>query len=1042
MSSEIDSRSRWPNFISEVLEVSDLNALDTESAIAIRALKKDYSDRELFFLARKVSVLEEDPLPIKLDKLLAGDLGIAISRLPNEAKLQIGITAEDSLKVQIEKIKDYRGRVEIAHLDLSYLPITQIPIELLKFIIHSIDYTGSPILLDQQKSLLSAALANPSFKIKGFSSELLLTILEKSIHNPSIIKKILEVGFEADALNYKIVSYSLNHLNDSCLEQIIEDVLQGSLEKIPRFGALMPKTRFIDFVKRGYLPNLIIRIGPEKSALLFSGFFNKLLEKEKEIFLKKIPFSIDEIIPKYKLVDPEELGDCFTDLIRFSNCEFGINISAEVLQKWLDSKPELIRKFFDDVGVSNFHYFFENTINNLPSVRASISKIVSALNLEQQNTLSQYATYYFLKSETPLELFKEPEEWGSINLDAKISIFWTPNARQVFFFRRPSIKLLDLYCEIMALPNLEPHPFRLFDFANWFEDCSYEHLEIILKYFRGNCNFRFLDMKNLIEKSNKIDLETLRSHLNTCKENGFLDFNLEWVDKIHLNIDKRVVEKLREIKDANQYQVIFNLICSDFGILILPVSLCVDLIDRCKTQPPSYVFLGFIKTLDDKILRTYAEGLLRVLESLDAVEDPIYDPISKKFSYNHPLNGVDLTSVEDSLGTDLGRFSPRKPDVLDHPWLLMIAMQRSRLGSRWTPEHLKLLSFEIPSLFNREGFMPLLKEPLSQITFEDLTIYVNISSLLYPAIGNSLFSTAPPILDSASIALVRSENYQDPLTNTYRLLANFCGLEGNFKGAQLSGNFPYRTYEAMIPCAKYLDRPHQESLKQACTIAFELSCSQYRSAESIEAVTKKIQRGEFVTIPVGYTAYKGGHAVDVAFYKDEYAICNRGSRLSHTPIIVSYIYEKEKLNSDVLKYLLFNNFFIQNSTTTLGEQHQHLYLYTILPKILGGTLTSRAVLANPLSDYIKDQKRGNCSKASPLTAFKWYVFKYYSDQGLEEKAAISKAKELGSVLSYHMREKAIKEAEAVLEEVPESEKGNVISIIEKAKIKQPKKAPK
>ena len=238
-------------FVTQILQVADLKALDPVSRFSMEVLKKKYSDRQLFSLARKVSLLEEDPLSVKLDKLFGGELGLVVSRLPEAFKNEVGIVAEDTITTQIEKIKGYHGDFQIDHLDLSNLHITSIPVEILQCKIQSIDCSSTSLYLEDQKNLLAAAIANPNFKFNGFSQEVLLDVLEKNVSNPLIIKKILKIGFENRVLDSCIVALAFNNLKDDQLEFMLSDRIKS--QKIANCSKASPLPAFKWYVYKYYL---------------------------------------------------------------------------------------------------------------------------------------------------------------------------------------------------------------------------------------------------------------------------------------------------------------------------------------------------------------------------------------------------------------------------------------------------------------------------------------------------------------------------------------------------------------------------------------------------------------------------------------------------------------------------------------------------------------------------------------------------------------------------------------------------------------------
>jgi len=160
------------------------------------------------------------------------------------------------------------------------------------------------------------------------------------------------------------------------------------------------------------------------------------------------------------------------------------------------------------------------------------------------------------------------------------------------------------------------------------------------------------------------------------------------------------------------------------------------------------------------------------------------------------------------------------------------------------------------------------------------------------------------------------------------------------------------------------------------------------------------------------TDLSSGHAVTLAFYNNEFIICNRGSRIHGTPVIQRFHYDPAKMNLDVLKYLIFNSKILHVNTIQDGEMHQTLQLDIILPKILGANRTKESPF--DFSPHFKEQTIANCSKASPMTAIKMGIYLKELAKGTTPREAAWKAKEAGDEVSYHLRRKSIDKAKELI----------------------------
>ena len=405
---------------------------------------------------------------------------------------------------------------------------------------------------------------------------------------------------------------------------------------------------------------------------------------------------------------------------------------------------------------------------------------------------------------------------------------------------------------------------------------------------------------------------------------------------------------------------------------------------------------------------------------------------------------LDLDALfREAIAIPLPFEDARPANKLDPPILLLIARLRQNLGTDWEPKFLGNIPLdrtEILTLFEGTGG---LTEDL-YITPNDLKIYVAVVSKYYYLIDEKGLKSSF-FAQLNTYESLKYETYSPSLLDHFKNLSGFCGIKGVFRGENLEGHF--------------FEISHNEMTKTIESLSSITSTDHIECKEAFEAASKcdifydktirKIKEGKFVIIPLGFSTPMRGHTVDLVFYRDEFIICNRGARiLKEASSIERYRYRKEFLNEDVIRYL-FLNFFTKISESTALE-HQHLYLYTILPKILNGvkkkssfTTTHGGLTVTfhekPSDFAVKDQSIGNCWKASPFTAFKLFIFLKRQEEGFPEKEAARLAKFAGNELSILMRAEMISRVEGIFPELTTEEQVQVSPLLAEATSKLERK---
>lgn len=225
-----------------------------------------------------------------------------------------------------------------------------------------------------------------------------------------------------------------------------------------------------------------------------------------------------------------------------------------------------------------------------------------------------------------------------------------------------------------------------------------------------------------------------------------------------------------------------------------------------------------------------------------------------------------------------------------------------------------------------------------------------------------------------------------------RNLCTFNAMEGS-----LNDHFAINRL-AKETCGKLHQQIPQEVLKNI-EDAFE-------DAATFECFTEKaiekIQKGELVILPLGFSAPFSAHIIHLVFYQNKMMICNRGAsayitRGDFATMVRLYEIDPSKINLQLLENL-------KDLCYKLGDDLGDTYLYEALPKALNGKL-----LRLPLAmRTIKWQKHDNCTIASAKVAF--FGSAYLIQGGTEEAAVLAKKQK--RLFSYKLRTDALKKAKS------------------------------
>jgi hypothetical protein len=384
----------------------------------------------------------------------------------------------------------------------------------------------------------------------------------------------------------------------------------------------------------------------------------------------------------------------------------------------------------------------------------------------------------------------------------------------------------------------------------------------------------------------------------------------------------------------------------------------------------------------------------------------------------------------------------------DQPHLVLTARLRRNLGSSFQPDSIKnaIDRFGSASLaIINLGSFGSDEDPLF-MTELDLKYYISFLSQ-YPEV-----EVLPDFIERlANDRAFYEWRIANPTLDTLiNDLGNSSGIAGKIEveGRQinLEGSYSYIYENSMEEIlAKtgeetfdFLNSHELEEMREAMTIAKNYGANQ--------TVVDRIKEGRVTILNSGYTFSSMGHAINIVFCGTHFAICNRGDRMSAETIKL-YKYDRSRVNEAVLKFILNRGVqFIPSREQGLVDQE--INIYSALPLMLNADLVEGEVEAPSLGPHreskkqvmeSKNQKSGNCTKSSLLTAFSMGVFikNYEKHQDDPDKLEISaiRAKRLKTAMSYRMRSSFISKLKKYLVIHPEHNSKEVQDLIQIAEKK-------
>jgi hypothetical protein len=120
------------------------------------------------------------------------------------------------------------------------------------------------------------------------------------------------------------------------------------------------------------------------------------------------------------------------------------------------------------------------------------------------------------------------------------------------------------------------------------------------------------------------------------------------------------------------------------------------------------------------------------------------------------------------------------------------------------------------------------------------------------------------------------------------------------------------------------------------------------------------------------------------------------------------------MSLEIIAYLVANYSYIYPDLTKASE-HLNSYLYQNLPLLLHARELIDRKSGTRISLPFKNQTIGNCAKASQLVALKTGIFFRLLERGYDEKSAAKKAKKIGKLVSFSLREKSIEDSRLVFD---------------------------
>jgi hypothetical protein len=264
----------------------------------------------------------------------------------------------------------------------------------------------------------------------------------------------------------------------------------------------------------------------------------------------------------------------------------------------------------------------------------------------------------------------------------------------------------------------------------------------------------------------------------------------------------------------------------------------------------------------------------------------------------------------------------------------------------------------------------------------------------------------------------------------------------NDREVKLEGAYPSTSEQAMEEVLTSEGDESFDFLEPEVCREFAEGMEIAKNYEASSEMVLRIKEGKFTMLNTGYTHPSGGHAVNVVFCGDHFAICNRGDRIS-AESIKFYRFDKSKMNLMTLKFIL-NTYFSKQTTREDGLLHQEMNIYYTLPlmldaKLVEGEEQSPSILGSENKTQVmatKNQTAGNCAKSSALTGFAMGVFikEYEKREGEEDQLTVSAlvAKRCKSAMSFRMRSQGIKGLKNYLKDHPSESNPQIQALIDKA----------
>lgn len=421
----------------------------------------------------------------------------------------------------------------------------------------------------------------------------------------------------------------------------------------------------------------------------------------------------------------------------------------------------------------------------------------------------------------------------------------------------------------------------------------------------------------------------------------------------------------------------------------------------------------------NKIERTiHTLDQYELLPSIDKIRKSALDAVSKA------KIGLDFKSILEKADPSAYYFQSLPIDELDDPYLAYISLTLAYSPKETLISNLNKIPLNIAECFEECKKLDddLKKRGISpQITPEAISYFIELSQAVNLPCQKEfeyrlgLTSDLNTILEYRKIdskeydkaikedSVFASNIFVDePLEETYlKNVKNFCGIDYEKIGDySVKGGRDFIILKEIANLESFsnkLDFDKQKKYQDA----FSLASENPKSEDDFIELSSRIGNGDLTIINSGYCSITGSHLITCVFNDDYFAICNRGAKSKNEKNVEIYQFDRKLINPQIIDLIVRSSFILRKNSSK-GLIYQTIFVYNLLPKLLNGIKLDLSENTTPTINF-KRQTTGNCSKASPVVAFKAAVFL----DNLSNPDAGKIAKNIGKDLSLALRIKAI-----------------------------------